>query len=295
MKISVITVCYNNLEGLKRTIPSVATQTFDDYEIIVIDGGSTDGSKEYLQSVERIDYWVSEPDRGIYHAMNKGIDAARGEYCIFMNSGDTFFSSQALENVASMLVSKDFYTARSTFFQDNESTTCIPPEKMTMRFILTNALNHQGTFIRTAFLKENKYDEKFPIVADWELFGRKWLHHECTYEALPIMTSIYYLDGISTILLEEVQDERPGLVANIIKDLPDGDEKRQYELELKRYQKEQELIRQGKYPGTKAERRAKILKFKVDRAVEIPPLLGDLKIIRNGIKMFFKDLFTLNI
>lgn len=293
MKISVITVCYNNLEGLKRTLPSVATQTYDDYEMIVIDGGSTDGSKEYIQSIERIDYWVSEPDRGIYHAMNKGIDAAHGEYCIFMNSGDTFFSSQALENVADKLVSKDFYVARSTFFQDNVSTTCIPPKEMTIQFILTNALNHQGSFIRTAFLKENHYDEKIPIQADWELFGRKWLREECTYEALPVMTSIYYLDGISTVLLDEVQDERPGLVADIVKGLPESAKKRKYEKEIEKVQRRQDLIKQGKDPLTKTERRVKTLKFKVDRAVELPPLLGDWKIIRNGFKQLFKDIFSL--
>jgi len=285
MKISVITVCYNNLEGLKRTLPSVATQTYDDYEMIVIDGGSTDGSKEYIQSIERIDYWVSEPDRGIYHAMNKGIDAAHGEYCIFMNSGDTFFSSQALENVADKLVSKDFYVARSTFFQDNVSTTCIPPEKMTIHFILSNALNHQGSFIRTAFLKENHYDETIPIQADWELFGRKWLRHECTYEALPIMTSIYYLDGISTIKLQEVQDERPGLVAEIVKTLPEGAEKRKYEQEIKKFQSGQEPW---------GERRVGFIKFKVDRAMELSPLLGDWKILRNGFRMLVKDLFSFN-
>lgn len=84
-KVTIITVNYNNLEGLKRTIPSVLSQTFHDYEYIVIDGGSTDGSKEYIESQQQgLTYWVSERDKGIYPAMNKGIAQAHGEYCIFI-------------------------------------------------------------------------------------------------------------------------------------------------------------------------------------------------------------------
>ena len=98
MKVTVITINYNNLHGLKRTIPSVLSQTCDDFEYIVVDGGSTDGSKEYIESQKGIDQWVSEKDKGIYNAMNKGISMAHGEYCIFMNSGDHFFSTYSLEN-----------------------------------------------------------------------------------------------------------------------------------------------------------------------------------------------------
>ena len=78
MKVTIITIAYNNLNGLKRTIPSVLSQTYTDYEYIVIDGGSSDGSKEFLQQHPRIDYWVSEPDKGIYNAMNKGIRRPMG-------------------------------------------------------------------------------------------------------------------------------------------------------------------------------------------------------------------------
>ena len=80
MKLSIITVNYNNREGLQRTIDSVVSQTFRDFEWIVIDGGSTDGSKELIkQYADHFSYWVSEPDKGIYNAMNKGILKATGE------------------------------------------------------------------------------------------------------------------------------------------------------------------------------------------------------------------------
>ena len=100
----VITVNYNNLKGLKRTISSVLSQSFSDFEYIIVDGGSSDGSKEYIESKrEYINQWVSEKDHGVYNAMNKAIRMAQGEYCIFMNSVDHFFSSQSLENAAKML------------------------------------------------------------------------------------------------------------------------------------------------------------------------------------------------
>ena len=99
MKLSIITINYNHKEGLLKTIKSVVNQTYHDIEYIVIDGGSTDGSKEYIESKqEYINQWVSEKDHGVYNAMNKAIRMAQGEYCIFMNSGDHFFSSQSLES-----------------------------------------------------------------------------------------------------------------------------------------------------------------------------------------------------
>ena len=100
MKYSVITINYNNREGLKHTIDSVVCQTYTDFEFIIIDGGSTDGSVEIIREYEEhITYWVSEKDHGIYHAMNKGVAQAHGDYCIFMNSGDCFHSSYVLDSI----------------------------------------------------------------------------------------------------------------------------------------------------------------------------------------------------
>lgn len=91
MKLSIVTISYNNFYGLKSTAASVFSQTWKDFEWIVIDGGSTDGTKEYIESLERKpDFWCSEKDAGIYDAQNKGIRIAKGEYICCMNSGDTF-------------------------------------------------------------------------------------------------------------------------------------------------------------------------------------------------------------
>jgi glycosyltransferase involved in cell wall biosynthesis len=90
MKLTIITINYNNKEGLVKTFDSVRVQTWKDFEFIVIDGGSTDGCKELIEQNHQINYWVSEKDSGVYNAMNKGIRKATGDYVIFMNSGDFF-------------------------------------------------------------------------------------------------------------------------------------------------------------------------------------------------------------
>src|SRR5690606_22317295 len=97
-KLSIVTINLNNLVGLQKTMQSVFNQTFTDYEYIVIDGGSTDGSKEYIEKhTNKLVYWVSEKDGGVYEAMNKGIIKATGEYCNFLNSGDYFWNNSVLE------------------------------------------------------------------------------------------------------------------------------------------------------------------------------------------------------
>ena len=108
LKLTIITINYNNLEGLKRTVESVVNQTWQELEYIVIDGGSTDGSAAFLASCsDTIDYWVSEPDNGIYNALNKGIQKATGEYLLFLNSGDHFYSDEVLANNVHHLVNSD--------------------------------------------------------------------------------------------------------------------------------------------------------------------------------------------
>ena len=111
MKFSIITINYNNKDGLEMTINSVLGQSFQGFEYIIIDGGSTDGSIDIIKKYEsRIDYWVSEPDNGVYNAMNKGIRKATGDYINFMNSGDAYHSSSALGTVVIMKQRKVLHT-----------------------------------------------------------------------------------------------------------------------------------------------------------------------------------------
>lgn len=108
MKISVITINYNNHDGLKKTIQSVVSQSYNDIEYIIIDGGSTDGSVDLIKEYnDKIDYWISETDNGCYHAMNKGVKVASGEYVIFMNSGDYFYADDIIEYFVNSNPSED--------------------------------------------------------------------------------------------------------------------------------------------------------------------------------------------
>jgi glycosyltransferase involved in cell wall biosynthesis len=100
IKLSIITINYNNRDGLEKTIRSVIDQRFTDFEFIVIDGGSTDGSVDNIRKYEnKINYWCSEKDAGIYNAQNKGIKKAKGEYCLFLNSGDFLYNEDVLNKI----------------------------------------------------------------------------------------------------------------------------------------------------------------------------------------------------
>lgn len=172
-KISIITICYNDIKGLEKTIKSIIHQTQTQYEFIVIDGGSTDGSKELIErNSEKIDYWVSEPDAGVYNAMNKGIKAATGDFVIFMNSGDTFYENTVLEKVTPLLVDDfDIYYGDNYKVKPNSKRKKTYPEKLSFSFFYNSCINHQSTFIRRQlFFDYFLYNEKFKIVADWEFF-----------------------------------------------------------------------------------------------------------------------------
>ena len=141
MKYSIITVNFNNRDGLRKTIESVIHQTCRDYEYIVIDGGSTDGSVDVLKEYDKnIDYWVSEPDKGIYNAMNKGITQAHGEYLNFMNSGDCFYDKNVLENLCEKGLSSDIIVGRDYHFKEStqQGFATILPSRISMLTFVYN-------------------------------------------------------------------------------------------------------------------------------------------------------------
>ena len=126
MILSIITVSFNNLDGLTKTTNSIIEQTFRDFEWIVIDGGSSDGSKEYLiKNSKYISYWCSEPDNGIYNAMNKGIMKAKGNYLLFMNSGDFLFNKHVLKKVFSSRHEKKLLCGGECLYSVKNSQTHI--------------------------------------------------------------------------------------------------------------------------------------------------------------------------
>ena len=173
MKLSIITINFNNKAGLQKTINSVITQTFKDFEWIIIDGGSTDGSKELIEQYSRyITYWVSEPDNGIYHAMNKGILQAKGGYLQFLNSGDELYSATILNELFELDLYGDIVYG-NVIYKKNDKKLKLKKynEPLSLSyFISIKTINHQASFIKRSLFKEKLYNEHFRIVSDWEFW-----------------------------------------------------------------------------------------------------------------------------
>ena len=156
MKLSIITINYNNREGLRKTIESVVNQTCQDFEYIVIDGGSTDGSAEVIKEYsDKIDYWVSEKDNGIYDAMNKGIDKAKGEYCQFLNSGDDLYDNYVIEQIYPNLNESEIVVGK--IFLSNIASPSEDIPSVSMLRLFSKSLPHSSAFISTPLLKKYHY------------------------------------------------------------------------------------------------------------------------------------------
>lgn len=173
-KISIITINLNNKSGLEKSIKSVLSQTFGDYEFIVIDGASTDGSVDVMESYkDGITYALSEPDKGIYEAMNKGIKVATGEYCHFLNSGDVLASDTTLEDAFREDVHDSFVCGN--YYCDDKTVKYEIYKNQDWLFslydIFSDGLCHQAFFIRRdMFDKYGLYDESLRIASDFKLF-----------------------------------------------------------------------------------------------------------------------------
>jgi glycosyltransferase involved in cell wall biosynthesis len=190
-QLSIITINYNNLAGLQKTMQSVFSQTFADYEYIIIDGGSTDGCKEYIEPyADKISYWVSEKDKGIYNAMNKGIAKSEGEYLLFLNSGDYLLHENSLKTLFAKSFDEDIIYWDVLYNISNEKI--VYPDKLSFSFFLNGTLNHQSAIIKKElFAKLGSYNETSRIVADWEFFICAIFLHNQSYRHLDIMVSQY--------------------------------------------------------------------------------------------------------
>lgn len=209
MKISIISINYNNADGLNKTIESVIDQTYKDFEFIVIDGGSTDGSVDIIKKhTTNISYWISEPDNGIYHAMNKGIKVANGDYCIFINSGDSLYDNKVLQRFNSYNSDKDIIIGRVFSLQTNSALFLPPNRDISLYHLFSSTVPHQGTFIRTSLQKKYPYDESLKIVADWKFFLVAIIMHNCSIEYTEFPVSKYDTGGISSTNSRATQEEK---------------------------------------------------------------------------------------
>ena len=195
MKLSIITINFNNTDGLRATIKSVKNQSFRDYEWIVIDGGSVDGSRQLIEeNKSQFSYWVSEPDNGIYNAMNKGLLRANGEYVFFLNSGDAFASDSALQEVSPFL--KTDIVIGNVISEGQ--ITGKRHQQFSMADLYNYSFPHQASFIRRdLFTRFGLYDEQWRIVADWAFFIDAIVYGHAEISFMPVIVSAIQDGGVS--------------------------------------------------------------------------------------------------
>jgi len=201
--LSIITVNRNNSNGLRKTIRSVIDQNFSDYEYIIIDGGSDDNSVEVIKEFSsKVTYWSSEPDAGIYNAMNKGIALSKGDYCLFLNSGDYLYNSEVLSTIFQESLIEDLIISSVILKgSDREELFEIPELKsLTFRHFINSTIPHPGAFIKhSLFDKIGCYNEEFLICSDLEFFLIAVFKYGATIRKTGVVTSVYDWNGISSL------------------------------------------------------------------------------------------------
>lgn len=222
MKLSIITINYNDSKGLRKTSESIVNQMFTDFEWIIIDGGSNDGSveiiREYVAKVEQRGvncYWISEPDEGIYNAMNKGIKAAKGEYIQFLNCGDWLLNEHTLENVFKEKHNEDilFGTEYSIDPYVGTYEYGFKTSDFSAFDLLSKPLPHQATFAkRELFDNVGLFDESFSIVADLDFSYRAIVLHNASVCYLPQIIVYFDGNGISNVKPELLKQETERIV-----------------------------------------------------------------------------------
>ena len=200
-KLSIITINLNNGIGLEKTILSVNDQTFKDYEFIVIDGGSNDSSQETMNiHSNQIHYKSSENDKGVYDAQNKGLRQATGEYCLFLNSGDSLAEKSTLEKVFTKNIQCDIAYGNMLIKNPNgKLSEGKMPKTLTFHQLMTDTIWHPVSFIKRTILSERGgYDTRFKIAADYDFFLYAILIKRATTFYLDEFISVFDLNGLSS-------------------------------------------------------------------------------------------------
>lgn len=281
MKLSIITINYNNAEGLRKTLASVASQTFRDFEHIIVDGGSTDGSvdviREYAdneairQENSKADNlalspnhlitsspitWISEKDRGIYDAQNKGIRLAQGEYCYFLNAGDTFCADDVLERMFSpnsLITSSpnrllDILYGNEIIVDGNGQRVGIARGVENPNFVdlYNSCMKHQASFIRRSLFEQyGMYDADMRICSDFDWFFRVIaFHDDVTLQYMDVDIAYFENTGLSYHAPELCAKERQQILDRYMS---------------KRMQRDYLLL--GKYPRLSRVRENKMVKL----------------------------------
>ena len=173
--VSIVTVVRNDVENIERTMLSVLNQTYPHVEYVIIDGGSTDGTVDVIKKyANRLAFWVSEPDRGIFQAMNKGIDHVTGEWINFMNSGDYFYQNDVFEKIFTdpTIVQADCLYGGFVGIVDGQPVLSEAFDDVKSRAWKGLPLGHQTLFARTELMKKHKFDTKYRVSADGDFVLR---------------------------------------------------------------------------------------------------------------------------
>jgi len=199
IKLSIITINFNNAIGLQKTIESVISQMYQEYEFIIIDGDSQDSSKHVLQTFDdRITWWVSEPDNGIYDAMNKGIQQSKGDYLLFLNSGDYLYDGEVLEKIFTQKCEADVIYGDIDWEENGVRSRRAFPDTLSFGYFVWDALPHQASFIkRKVFDEMGLYSENYGISGDWAFFTLAICKYNCSYQHVSAPVAVCNRDGIS--------------------------------------------------------------------------------------------------
>ena len=226
MKLSIITINYNNAIGLEKTIKSLIEQSYQEYEYIVIDGASDDDSKAViLKNQSHISTWCSEKDTGVYNAMNKGILRSTGEYLLFLNSGDYLHDSKVLEEVILTLTGEDIIYG-DLLYVDNgvKREVCVYPAILDLYYFLEHSLGHPSSFIKRSLFQDSLYSENLKIVSYWEFFFKKIVLEEVSYKHIDRIITAFGVGGISS-QIDACNEERelvlhkffPNMLCDVLK------------------------------------------------------------------------------
>ena len=197
--LSIVTINYNNLPGLQLTLDSVWMQSFKEFEHIVIDGGSIDGSRELLEkNADRFSYWVSEKDGGIFNAQNKGWLHANANYVLFLNSGDALFEAGTLEDIISCLDGTGIVYGNLMKVEPEKEWEKKYNKPLSLHYFFWETMPHQASFIRRDLLEQQGgYDESLKMCADWKFFLNAVCRYYATTHYIDKCIAKYNLEGIT--------------------------------------------------------------------------------------------------
>ena len=202
MKISIITVCKNAEKTIEKTINSVISQTYKNIEYIIIDGKSSDGTISIINKyINKISYFISEPDHGIYNAMNKGILKANGDYCFFINSDDYLYDNRILEKIFCIDYDYDiiYGDILVNYGYNRRLKLKKSPKKTSYYFLYNNSISHPAQFIkRSLFIRHGLYDETYKLAGDYEFQIRVIVKYNAKTCYLPYIISVYNHIGLSS-------------------------------------------------------------------------------------------------